>query len=138
MLHVRIGRHDNVITAVAFQPKSGGRVWDATSLTVYRTHGQSVLEFTTMALYKLKGWPERVGLDWATISGVWADPVLYAGYGLTGDKPPWELGKERDESTLFWLLGDPPIVDTGPKVKALDECVYRICQLQAVLGRLQK
>ncbi len=138
MQHVRIGMYDNYMAAVAFQPRSGGRIWEALALVVYRLDRQPIREFTTIALHELRSWPEHVGMDWAIISGVWASPTLYAGYGSIDDRPPWGLGKERDESTLFWLLGDPSIVDTGPMTGPVQECVRRISQLQDVLGRLQK
>ncbi len=136
-MHVYVGFFTTYLAAVAFQPKSGGRVWEATAFSARMPDGH-LGSLMPELLDSLAAWPERtVDSDWQAVTGVWAPSVLYGAYSAFGRKPPWKESACRDPLTVYWLLGDPSIVDTGPITGPVKECVRCVCQLQNVLGRLQ-
>ncbi len=132
-MHIYIGFFTKHLTAVAFQPKSGGRIQEATAFLKAAPE-----DSWPKILDELDAWPATTGSDWQAANGVWAPSVLYGTYGLFEHKPPWKEEVCRDPLTTYWLLGDPSPVDTGPITGPVQECVKRISQLQDVLGRLQR
>ncbi len=129
MYHVMIEMDSTGLAAVLFQPKSGGRVGAGEDSFFYPANGEpgAVLQ----ALDGLRAWLESR----PPIAYVWVSPTLYGTYRVSHRGPPWSRGQVRSMDTVFWLLGDPPSVDSDPGL--MGDCVKRICQLQAVLGRLQ-
>ena len=96
------------------------------------------------ALVAFQFWPGKHGFSWASIEGVWAKPLSFdvpiLDYACRsfGRRLSWDFLKGRDVRTVYSLLGDPPPMDSGGTAHdALDDCVTQICQLQAVMGRLQ-
>ena len=98
------------------------------------------------ALYLLENWPTHaLDCTWRDIEHVWAKPVTFdlpilsSAYRACGkNEPPWSYRAGRDVRTVYWLLGDPPeMAEVGVAHDAVDDCLYQICELQAVLGRLQ-
>lgn len=97
------------------------------------------------ALDLLEAWPiNELGSAWRNIEHVWAKPatfgppILSSAYRMCGRREPWHYRAVRDVCTVYWLLGDPPEMDPiGMAHDAVDDCLNQVCELQAVLGRLQ-
>ena len=139
-MHVMIVLSDvGHMAAVVFQPKSGGRVWESTALTVCAPHDKQYM-LGPMVIDALNEWPDKTaGSGWYAFEGVWAPSILYSMYSTLGHEPPWHKDACMDISTAYWLLGNPSsTVDSGPARTPADECVKRICQLQDALGRLRR
>jgi hypothetical protein len=99
------------------------------------------------ALEALDQWPASLPVvlpSWPSFEGVWAKPtsfdlsILSSAYRMVGKRVPWHYRLGRDVGTVFWMLGNPPpIDDMGVAHDAVADCLWQICALQAVLGRLQ-
>lgn len=158
------------IGAVAFEAKSGGRVFNGKAFNVYLREPMGVYDADTVlwwmdqsdparrkliegmrngvdlptALDLLDSWSIELDSAWRNIEHVWAKPatfdlpILSSAYRMCGRREPWHYRAVRDVRTVYWLLGDPPEVDSvGVEHDAVDDCLFQICELQAVLGRLQ-
>ncbi len=132
MQHVIVELDRSGLAAILFEPKSGGRVGTGKDSFFYPTNGE--YRATLEAIDGLKCWLESC----PPVAHVWTSVSLYGAYRAANRVPPWNLNQVRNIDTVFWLLGDPSISLTDHDEGLTGYCVGRICQLQDVLGRLQR